>query len=197
MTAPISFNAYTGWVNVTDPANVPADVRIISAEDLLRYENFNTAAKTAINELIATTEAQGGDLTTLKNTAAAQAAASASKAYDVTLAGGAKTLATVTAGAPATSFAVTVVLVGRSSAGDIYLKATRYVRPENGSPVTATPVPDVVLGNIAVSFTTTGATTTIKATATGADALLTAYVEVKAGAGDTAGAARTAALAMA
>lgn len=40
MTDPISFDAYTGWVDVTDPNNLPPDLRIIGAADLLRYENL-------------------------------------------------------------------------------------------------------------------------------------------------------------
>jgi len=46
---PISFNPFLGWVDATDPNNLPADVRIISAADLLRYENFGVAATTKIN----------------------------------------------------------------------------------------------------------------------------------------------------
>jgi hypothetical protein len=40
MADPISFDPYLGWVNITDPNNVPEDARTITAEDLLRYENL-------------------------------------------------------------------------------------------------------------------------------------------------------------
>lgn len=203
MTEQIDFTPYLGWVNVPDPANIPADVRIISAEDLLRYETFAASARTAVNELITTTEAHSSSIGTLEQSVAGLTgldgkAVSAAKAYDVTVAGGAKTLATVTAGAAYTSFLVEVTLVGRSSAGDIYLKALRYIRPENGVPVRTAPVPDVVLGNITVGFTSSGPDgTAITATAAGVDALLTAHIEVLAGAGNSSGAARTVSLAMA
>jgi len=57
MTDPISFDPFLGWVDTTDPDNLPEDVRIIGADDLLRYENFGVAATTAINELIPDVEA--------------------------------------------------------------------------------------------------------------------------------------------
>lgn len=50
MSGPISFTPYTGWVDVADPLNIPSDVRVISASDLLRYENFGSAAAAKINE---------------------------------------------------------------------------------------------------------------------------------------------------
>lgn len=40
MTDPISFAPYNGWVDVTDPNNLPPDARMITAADLLRYENL-------------------------------------------------------------------------------------------------------------------------------------------------------------
>jgi hypothetical protein len=40
MTDPISFDPYTGWVDVTDPNNLPPDARTIGAADLLRYETL-------------------------------------------------------------------------------------------------------------------------------------------------------------
>jgi hypothetical protein len=52
MTDPISFDPFLGWVDTTDPDNLPAEVRIIMASDLLRYENFGVATETAVNELI-------------------------------------------------------------------------------------------------------------------------------------------------
>jgi lysophospholipase L1-like esterase len=46
---PLNFDAYLGWVNITDPNNIPEDARVISADDLLRYEKLglDTAAKFA------------------------------------------------------------------------------------------------------------------------------------------------------
>ena len=52
MTTPISFSPYLGWVDTTDPANIPANVRIIGAADLLRYEIFGQDATARINDLI-------------------------------------------------------------------------------------------------------------------------------------------------
>lgn len=49
MTDPISFDPFLGWVDTTDPDNLPEDVRIIGANDLLRYENFGVAATAKIN----------------------------------------------------------------------------------------------------------------------------------------------------
>jgi hypothetical protein len=49
MSNPISYNPFLGWVDATDPDNLPVDVRIIGASDLLRYENFGVAATTKIN----------------------------------------------------------------------------------------------------------------------------------------------------
>ena len=49
--ADIEFEPYLGWVNVDDPANIPVDAKIITAEDLLRYENFGVAAASKINGL--------------------------------------------------------------------------------------------------------------------------------------------------
>lgn len=51
MTDPISFDAFTGWVNVTDPDNVPPDAKVLTAEDLMRYEKLgqDIVAWTAAN----------------------------------------------------------------------------------------------------------------------------------------------------
>lgn len=49
MSNPISYSPFLGWVDATDPNNLPVDVRIIGASDLLRYENFGVAATTKIN----------------------------------------------------------------------------------------------------------------------------------------------------
>ena len=52
MTNPISFDPFLAWVDTTDPDNLPPEVHVISADDLLRYENFGVSATTAINSLI-------------------------------------------------------------------------------------------------------------------------------------------------
>ena len=49
MSNPISYNPFLGWVDATDPDNLPPEVRIIGASDLLRYENFGVAATAKIN----------------------------------------------------------------------------------------------------------------------------------------------------
>jgi hypothetical protein len=38
--AEIVFNPYLGWLNASDPANIPAGTKVITAEDLMRYENL-------------------------------------------------------------------------------------------------------------------------------------------------------------
>lgn len=47
--AKVSFDAYLGWVDVTDPNKIPEDARVIGASDLLRYEKLgqDTAKKFA------------------------------------------------------------------------------------------------------------------------------------------------------
>lgn len=47
----IAFTAFNGWVDATDPNNIPSDVRIISAADLLRYETFGSVGSSKINEI--------------------------------------------------------------------------------------------------------------------------------------------------
>ena len=70
MTDPISFDPFLGWVDTTDPNNIPVDVRIISAADLLRYENFGVATTTAVNSIITdvadTKASQGTAITDLQ-----------------------------------------------------------------------------------------------------------------------------------
>lgn len=51
MAGPLNFNAFLGWVNVTDPNNIPPDARVLSADDLLRYEKLGIDAATAVNDL--------------------------------------------------------------------------------------------------------------------------------------------------
>jgi hypothetical protein len=50
MATRVTFNEYTGWVDITDPDNIPPDARLIGAADLLRYENYMAVASTVINE---------------------------------------------------------------------------------------------------------------------------------------------------
>ena len=66
MTDPISYDPYLSWVDTTDPDNLPADAKLITAADLLRYENFGVSATAAVNSLIT-------DLATTNSTVATQA----------------------------------------------------------------------------------------------------------------------------
>lgn len=50
MATPLEYNPYTGWQDVIDDNNVPPGARPVKAADLLRYENFNAAARDRINE---------------------------------------------------------------------------------------------------------------------------------------------------
>lgn len=59
MADPISFDPFLGWVDITDPNNIPVDARVIGADDLLRYENFAVAAKDRLNELSTTATDDG------------------------------------------------------------------------------------------------------------------------------------------
>lgn len=51
MADPIHFSPFTGWVNVEDPDNIPNDAKVLTAEDLMRYEKLgqDIAAWTAAN----------------------------------------------------------------------------------------------------------------------------------------------------
>lgn len=238
MSAQITFNPYLGWVDATDPLNIPADLHLITAADLLRYENFAAAARDKINEVAgiaeqnATTVGQHtqtltshtqsisdinqtlgqnstaignntsaigtlqGDVSTLK--ALTGPVVKTSKAFDLTVAGGAKTVATVTGGTNYTSFELEVTTIGRTASGPFYSKVVRYVRPENGTPVYLTVGTDVVSGGIGLSFSTSGTSgVNVVATPTGVDAFATVHVEAKGGAGASSAANRNVTVAMA
>ena len=47
----ISFAAYTGWTDVTDPSTITVDTRRITAADLLRYEQLGIDVSTYLNAL--------------------------------------------------------------------------------------------------------------------------------------------------
>jgi hypothetical protein len=51
MPGPFNFDAFLGWVNITDPNNVPQDARVVGADDLLRYENLGLATKEKFAEI--------------------------------------------------------------------------------------------------------------------------------------------------
>lgn len=40
MTEAVHFDAFTGWVNVNDPDNVPVGAKVLTAEDLMRFEKL-------------------------------------------------------------------------------------------------------------------------------------------------------------
>lgn len=67
MATPLSFTRVTEWVDYTDPTNVPPSVRVISASDLLRYENGINAVTIRSNEHDSAIEALQSQLTTLSN----------------------------------------------------------------------------------------------------------------------------------
>jgi hypothetical protein len=111
----------------------------------------------------------------------------AAKPFDLTVAAGATDIATVLGGSAYSSFMVDVEIVGRNSAGPVYARYIRYVRPENGSPVYVTPVTDVITsGQISVAFVTSGTTgVKVTATVTTNDAFITAHVRARSGGGAT------------
>lgn len=49
MATPLVFNEFLGWVDLTDPDNIPPGARLILAADLLRYENALKAIKDRVN----------------------------------------------------------------------------------------------------------------------------------------------------
>lgn len=51
MPGPLNFDAFLGWVNVTDPNNIPPDARVLSADDLLRYEKLGVDTKAKFKEV--------------------------------------------------------------------------------------------------------------------------------------------------
>jgi hypothetical protein len=51
MPGPFNFDAYLGWVNITDPNNIPEDARTIGADDLLRYEQLGLDVKQKFAEV--------------------------------------------------------------------------------------------------------------------------------------------------
>jgi YD repeat-containing protein len=79
MADPISFDPFLGWVDITDPNNIPQDARVISATDLLRYENFGVAAKDRLNEL--STVATDGGLADLIQSPGSEVATALSTTY--------------------------------------------------------------------------------------------------------------------
>lgn len=51
MADKFNFDPYMGWVDVTSPDKIPADARVISANDLLRYEKLGADTAQKFNEL--------------------------------------------------------------------------------------------------------------------------------------------------
>lgn len=50
MATPLVFTKVTTWVDLTDPANIPAGAKLITAADLLRYENGIDALVARVNQ---------------------------------------------------------------------------------------------------------------------------------------------------
>jgi hypothetical protein len=61
MPGPLSFDAFLGWVNITDPNNIPQDARVVGADDLLRYEKLGVDTVAAVNDLAAEVESFDAD----------------------------------------------------------------------------------------------------------------------------------------
>lgn len=53
MADPINFDPYLDWVDVVDPNNIPEGARVVSAADLLRYENLGQAVTARLNDTAA------------------------------------------------------------------------------------------------------------------------------------------------
>lgn len=72
MALPVAFTKVTTWADAQDPNNIPPGFRIISASDLLRYENGISTLATELNALGTTVSTNGttlGTLNTWKGTA--------------------------------------------------------------------------------------------------------------------------------
>lgn len=50
MATPLVFTKVTTWVDLTDPANIPVGAKLITASDLLRYENGIDQVTTRVND---------------------------------------------------------------------------------------------------------------------------------------------------
>lgn len=61
MAQKVSFDAYLGWVNITNPNQIPADARVIGANDLLRYEKLGKDVAAKFTELDAIVEGWKSD----------------------------------------------------------------------------------------------------------------------------------------
>lgn len=122
----------------------------------------------------------------------------ASKSFDLTVAAGATKVASVVSAQSSSSFELDVTVIGRNAGGNCYIKAVRYVRPENGAQVYATIGADTVLGTISIAFanfSTSGVD--INVTAATNDAFVTVHVQARAGGGATTGNARGVSVVMA
>jgi hypothetical protein len=53
MADPISFDPFLGWVDVENPNSIPEDARLITAADLLRYENWGKDGSALLNAVAA------------------------------------------------------------------------------------------------------------------------------------------------
>lgn len=68
----LTFSKVTTWADAADPNNIPPGFKLIMAADMLRYENFQDAAKTEVNSLrarVATNETSITTINTWKTTA--------------------------------------------------------------------------------------------------------------------------------
>jgi hypothetical protein len=105
----------------------------------------------------------------------------ASKAFELTAAA-LTPIASVVSGHPYTTYEIEVTIVGRNSAGDVYARYVRYVRPESGGHATTTVGSDFATSGTTVSFAALGTSgTTVKVTVTGSDSWITAHVKAKTG----------------
>lgn len=69
MATPLTFAYVSDWVDYTDPTNVPAQIRVITAADLLRYENALKDLVQRVNEHDTLVTNDGGAITQLQTRA--------------------------------------------------------------------------------------------------------------------------------
>jgi hypothetical protein len=67
MADPIVFNPYLDWVDVPEGDNIPPNAKLVSAADLMRYEQFGVAAAARLNEHDAKWDDYATDETFIRN----------------------------------------------------------------------------------------------------------------------------------
>lgn len=84
MATPLTFTYVSDWVDYTDPTNVPAQIRVIKAADLLRYENALKDLVQRVNEHDTLVTNNDGAITQLQTRASEIETVNASQSTNIT-----------------------------------------------------------------------------------------------------------------